>query len=128
MAQWGRQDLYAMDLSWGVLGEARRKDLYKEFRQMALGEELSFETNSFDAVTSAGAFTTGHATVHAFDELARITKPSRSIVFSLRVNLYEGGGFAVSKEYQSGLGKPVSGSQAGRSPEAHNSPPTRRLR
>ncbi len=86
-----------MGLSWGVLEEARGKDLYKEFPQMALGEELSFETNSFDAVTSAGAFTTGHAPVHAFDELARITKPGRSIVFSTRVDLYEGGGFAVSK-------------------------------
>ena len=47
-----------------------------------------------------GVFTTGHAPAHAFDELARITKPGGLIVFSLRVDLYEEGGF---KEYQAGL-------------------------
>ena len=40
LAQLGYQDLYAMDLSLGMLEEARRKDLYKEYRQMTLGEEL----------------------------------------------------------------------------------------
>ena len=84
----------------GMLEEARRKDLYKEFQQMTLGEELGFETDSFDAVISVGVFTTGHAPAHAFDELARITKPGGFIVFSLRVDLYEEDGF---KEYQAGL-------------------------
>ena len=96
----GYRDLYAMDLSLGMLEEARRKDLYKDFYQMTLGEELGFETNSFDSVISVGVFTTGHAPAHAFDELARVTKPDGIIVFSLRVDLYEEGGF---KEYQSGL-------------------------
>ena len=35
-----------------------------------------------------------------FDELVRITKPGGTIVFSLRVDIYETGGF---KESQSGL-------------------------
>ena len=100
LAQSGYRDLYAMDLSLGMLEEARRKDLYKEFRQMTLGEELGYDTDSFDAIISVGVFTTGHAPTHAFDELARITKPGGFIVFSLRVDLYEEGGF---KEYQSGM-------------------------
>ena len=100
LAQLGYRDLYAMDLSLGMLEEARRKDLYKDFYQMTLGEELGFETNSFDSVISVGVFTTGHAPAHAFDELARVTKPDGIIVFSLRVDLYEEGGF---KEYQAGL-------------------------
>ena len=100
LARLGYRDLYAMDLSLGMLEEARRKDLYKDFYQMTLGEELGFETNSFDSVISVGVFTTGHAPAHAFDELARVTKPDGIIVFSLRVDLYEEGGF---KEYQAGL-------------------------
>ena len=100
LAQLGYRDLYAMDLSLGMLEEARRKDLYKDFYQMTLGEELGFETNSFDSVISVGVFTTGHAPANAFDELARVTKPDGIIVFSLRVDLYEEGGF---KEYQAGL-------------------------
>ncbi len=100
LARSGYQDLYAMDLSMGMLEEARGKVLYKEFHQMTLGEELGFETASFDAVISVGVFTTGHAPAHAFDELARITKPGGIIVFSLRVDLYEEGGF---KEHQAGM-------------------------
>ena len=100
LARLGYRDLYAMDLSLGMLEEARRKDLYKEFYQMTLGEALAFETDSFDSVISVGVFTTGHAPPHAFDELVRITKPGGMIVFSLRTDLYEEGGF---KEYQAGL-------------------------
>ena len=65
LAQLGYRDLYAMDLSLGMLEEARRKDLYKDFYQMTLGEELGFETNSFDSVISVGVFTTGHAPANA---------------------------------------------------------------
>ena len=97
LAQSGYSDLYAMDLSLGMLEEARGKGLYNDFRQMTLGEELGYGTDSFDAVISVGVFTTGHAPAQAFDELARITKPGGFIVFSLRVDLYEEGGF---KEYQ----------------------------
>ena len=100
LAELGYRDLHAMDLSLGMLDEARGKDLYGAFHQMTLGEELGFDTDSFDSVISVGVFTTGHAPAHAFDELARITKSGGFIVFSLRVDLYEGGGF---KEYLAGL-------------------------
>ena len=100
LAKLGYQDLYAIDLSLGMLEEARQKGLYKDMRQMTLGEELGYNTDSFDAVISVGVFTTGHAPAHAFDELARITRPGGFVVFSLRVDLYEEGGF---REYQEGL-------------------------
>ena len=100
LARAGYRDLHAMDLSLGMLEEARSKDLYKEFHQMTLGEELGYDADSFDAVISVGVFTTGHAPARAFDELARITRPGGLIVFSLRVDLYEDGGF---KEHQAGL-------------------------
>ena len=67
---------------------------------MTLGEPLAYDTDAFDAVISVGVFTTGHAPAQAFDELARITKPGGYIAFSLRVDLYEEGGF---KEYQGGM-------------------------
>lgn len=100
LAAAGYRDLYAMDLSLGMLQAARRKALYEELHQMTLGESLRFETNTFDAVIGVGVFTTGHAPAHAFDELVRITKPGGFIVFSLRIELYEEGGF---KEYQASL-------------------------
>ena len=96
----GFSNLYAMDLSLGMLEEARRKGVYRDFRQMALGEELGYDTDFFDAVVSVGVFTEGHAPPQGFDELIRITREGGFVVFSLRVDLYEEGGF---KEYQSAL-------------------------
>ena len=89
----GYKDLVAMDLSQGMLDEAKSKNLYNAFHQMALGGTLDFATGEFDAVLSVGVFTQGHAPANSFDELARITKPGGLIVFSLRVDTYESGGF-----------------------------------
>ncbi|HAA94945.1 MAG TPA: class I SAM-dependent methyltransferase [Dehalococcoidia bacterium] len=100
--QAGYKNLVAMDLSKGMLEEARSKNVYKEFHQMALGGTLDFATDEFDAVISVGVFTLGHAPANAFDELARITKPGGSIVFSLRTDTYETDGF---KEQQDGMEK-----------------------
>ena len=93
LAEVGYKDLVAMDLSQGMLDEAKSKNLYNAFHQMALGGTLDFVTGEFDAVISVGVFTQGHAPANSFDELARITKPGGLIVFSLRVDIYESSGF-----------------------------------
>ena len=93
LAQKGYRDMAAMDLSEGMLEEARKKNVYREFHQMVMGETLDFPTDSFDAVISIGVLTLGHAPASSFDELIRITRPGGCIVFSLRPDVYEGGGF-----------------------------------
>ena len=100
LAKLGYQDMVAIDLSMGMLEEARKKGLYADFRQMVLGEHLDFDTDSFHSVISVGVFTLGHAPACAFDELVRVTKPDGFIVFSLRTDVYEENGF---KEKQSAL-------------------------
>ena len=90
----------AMDLSRGMLAEAKGKDLCNEFHQTALGGTLDFATGEFDAVISVGVFTQGHAPANSLDELAQITKTGGLIVFSLRVDTYDSDGF---KEQQSGM-------------------------
>ena len=100
LSQLGSNNVVAMDLSKGMLEEAKGKHLYNEFHQMALGGTLEFATGEFDAVISVGVFTQGHAPANSFDELARITKPGGLIVFSLRVDTYESDGF---REQQSGM-------------------------
>ena len=96
----GFKNLVAMDLSQGMLDEAKSKNLYNEFHRMALGGSLDFATGEFDAVISVGVFTQGHARANSFDELARITKAGGLIAFSLRVDTYETNGF---KEQQTGM-------------------------
>jgi len=89
----GYRELVAMDLSKGMLEQARKKNVYKEFHQMVMGEALDFKTDSFDAVISVGALTEGHAPADSLDELVRITKPGGHIIYTLRTDLYEGAGF-----------------------------------
>ena len=100
LARQGYDNLVAMDLSKGMLEEARKKNAYREFHQMVMGEKLDYETDSFDAVISVGVLTVGHAPASSFDELIRITKPGGYIIFSIRPDVYRDSGF---KEKQDNL-------------------------
>ncbi|MFC2006251.1 class I SAM-dependent DNA methyltransferase [Chloroflexota bacterium] len=100
LAKMGYKDLVAMDLSDGMLEEARKKNVYREFHRMVMGETLNFTTDSFDAIISVGVLTVGHAPASSLDELVRITRPGGHVVFSLRPDVYENAGF---KEKQAAL-------------------------
>ena len=80
----GYGPIVGIDLSEGMLEVARRKAIYSDLKQMALGDPLDFPDDLFAAVISAGTITPRHAPAHSFDELIRITKPSGKIIFSLR--------------------------------------------
>ena len=96
----GYGDICAMDLSQGMLDEARAKGCYSDFRQMALGGRLDFDTDAYDGVISVGVFTPGHAPPSSFVDLCRVTKPGGHIVFSLRPDTHRELGF---KEQQDAL-------------------------
>ena len=98
LAEHGFQNLTAMDLSEGMLKEARDKNVYRKLDQMVLGEPLSYTTDSFDAVISVGVMTLGHAGPDSFDELLRITKPQGYIVFTIRTDVYLKNGFKEKQE------------------------------
>ena len=100
LSQKGYREIVAMDLSQGMLEEARKRNVYREFHQMVMGETLDFPTDSFGAVISIGVLTVGHAPASSLDELIRVTKPGGYIVFSLRPDVYEGSGF---REKMTGL-------------------------
>lgn len=100
LAENGYDQIVAMDMSAGMLEEARKKNVYQDFHQMVMGETLGFDTDSFDAIVSVGVMTVGHAPASSLDELVRITRPGGYVVFSLRPDVYESAGF---KEKQAGL-------------------------
>lgn len=98
LAELGYSNLIAMDLSEGMLDQARKRNVYTEFHRMVMGEKLDFETDSFDAVISVGVMTVGHAPASSFDELVRITKSGGYIIFTLRPDVYENDGFKEKLE------------------------------
>ncbi|MGH8477401.1 MAG: class I SAM-dependent DNA methyltransferase [Methylococcales bacterium] len=93
LAQNGYRNLEGLDLSAGMLDEARKKQCYSALTQQALGDPLDFPTGIFDAVLSVGVFVRGHAPASSFDELIRITKPGGTILFTLRPEFYAGTDF-----------------------------------
>jgi len=100
----GFTNMAAMYISQGMLDVAKSKNVYSSFHQMVMGETLGFGTDEFDAVISVGVFTLGHAPIHSFDELVRVTRPGGYIVFSLRTDMVEEG-------YQDYFSKLESGGQ-----------------
>ena len=101
----GYKDLVAMDLSDGMLEEAKKKNAYREFHRMVMGETLDYATDSFDAVISVGVLTVGHAPASSLDELVRITRPGGYIVFSLRPDVYRDSGFKEKQDTLEAEGK-----------------------
>lgn len=93
LAENGYENLVAMDLSQGMLEEAGKKGVYDELHQMVMGERLDFPSDAFDAVMSVGVLTLGHAPASSLDELVRVTKPGGRIIYTLRPDVYEDGGF-----------------------------------
>ena len=93
LSELGYGNLVAMDLSLGMLEQARQKQVYSECHQMVLGDTLGFDSGRFGGVISVGVFTLGHAPASSFDELIRVTEPGGFIVFSLRTDVYQEGGF-----------------------------------
>lgn len=93
LTEMGYSNLIAMDMSQGMLEEARKKNVYRQLYRMVMGEKLDFDTDSFDTVICVGTLTLGHAPASSLNEPLRITKPTGHIVYTLRPDIYEEKGF-----------------------------------
>jgi SAM-dependent methyltransferase len=98
LAPLGYKDLVGIDISPDMLELARKKGVYKDLREMELGERLDFPDDTFAAVVSAGVFAAGHAPPESFEDLIRVTKPGGHMIFSVRTDVYLDGGFKVKQD------------------------------
>jgi SAM-dependent methyltransferase len=94
----GYKDLVGIDVSPDMLELARRKGVYKDLREMELGGQLDFPDEAFGAVVSTGVFAAGHAPPESFEDLLRVTQPGGHMIFSVRTDVYEVGGFKEKQE------------------------------
>lgn len=85
----GYRELTALDLSAGMLEVARRKGVYTELRQAALGDTLDLPGDRFAGVVCVGTFTAGHVGPEALPELVRVTKPGGVLVYTLTEPVYD---------------------------------------
>lgn len=101
----GYRNLTAIDMSPGMLEEARSKGVYRELHRMILGERLDFPDDQFDAVVSIGVLTLGHAPARSLEEMVRVTRPGGHVIFTLRPDLYETAGFREIREELEAAGR-----------------------
>ena len=84
LAMLGYGPFTGIDLSEGMLEVARAKNLYRELRQMTLGEKLDFPDDKFAAIISSGTITPHHALPKSFEELIGIARRGGPIIFNVR--------------------------------------------
>ena len=78
----GYNNLYALDISQGMLDEAKKKNVpYKKYICACLSDQRipEIETGEFDALISAGTLIKGHVRASAFMEMIRMVKIGKSI-------------------------------------------------
>lgn len=89
----GYHNLTGIDISDGMLDKARAKGCYRDLRRETLGDPLSFESSSFDVITSSGVMTAGHAPPECLNELARVLKSGGHMVVTISQPAWEGFGY-----------------------------------
>lgn len=89
----GVTHLSGIDYSKGMLSKAAEKGVYHSLAQVDLNKVVPIESDSFDAVTCIGTFTSTHVIPEALRELVRLTRPDGVIVFTVRDDYWAATGF-----------------------------------
>jgi predicted TPR repeat methyltransferase len=80
----GISSLTGIDYSPGMLAEAERKGVYDALHTIDMNNPLTLPSDSFDAVTCIGTFTSTHVKPQAVTELARVTRSGGVLIFTVR--------------------------------------------
>ena len=81
--------LTGIDYSSGMLAEAGRKGVYDALHTMDMNLPLTLPSDSYDAVTCIGTFTSTHVKPEAVTELARVTRSGGVLVFTVRDDYWQ---------------------------------------
>ena len=89
----GMSSLTGIDYSPGMLAEAERKGVYDALHTMDMNLPLTLPSDSYDAVTCIGTFTSTHVKPEAVKELARVTRSGGVLVFTVRDDYWQSTNF-----------------------------------
>lgn len=82
-----------VDLSPGMLEQARRRGVYRSLSTGDLTRPLELPGDSYDALICTGTLTGGHVGPAAFAEFIRLVRPGGVIVASVHSAVWEDGGY-----------------------------------
>ena len=91
--KFGFTTIDALDISPGMLNEAKKKNVYKKFICAALGGQQipEIETGEYDVFICVGVFAIAHVPTVALIEIMRMVRPVRSskeIRFEINFNFH----------------------------------------
>ena len=103
----GMSSLTGIDYSPGMLAEAERKGVYDALHTMDMNLPLTLPSDSYDAVTCIGTFTSTHVKPEAVTELARVTRSGGVLVFTVRDDYWQSTNFIdlVTELHVSGVAR-----------------------
>lgn len=85
--------LDGVDLSPGMLDQARARGIYRNLTRADLTQRLDIADDTYDAAICVGTLTDGHVGPAALDELARVVRPGGPIVATVLGRAWEPGGY-----------------------------------
>lgn len=89
----GYQTVDGIDLSDGMLAEARKTGAYRRLQTADLTKRLNIADGVYDGVTCVGTLTLGHVGPVALDELVRVTRPGGFVVAIVLDDIWSVGGY-----------------------------------
>lgn len=103
----GISSLTGIDYSPGMLAEAERKGVYDTLHTIDMNNPLTLPSDSFDAVTCIGTFTSTHVKPQAVTELARVTRSGGVLIFTVRDDYWQSTNFVdlVAELHISGVAR-----------------------
>jgi SAM-dependent methyltransferase len=91
--QQGFTTIDGIDISQGMLDQARRKQVYRSLIRGDLTQRVALEDRTYDAATCIGSMGAGHVGAQHLPELLRPLKPAGLFVVIMNGSYFESGGF-----------------------------------
>ncbi|RTE73312.1 hypothetical protein BHE90_012274 [Fusarium euwallaceae] len=93
LARLGAKKVDGVDLSPGMLEEARLTEAYRNLDVTDLSRPLSARDDSYDVVTCVGTLTQSHVGPEAVSEFVRVVRTGGYIVATVISEIWESGGY-----------------------------------
>ncbi|KAF4467305.1 hypothetical protein FALBO_5809 [Fusarium albosuccineum] len=93
LARLGAKKIDGVDLSPGMLDEARELGAYRSLDVTDLSRPLAVKDSSYDVVTCVGTLTQAHVGPEAISEFVRVVKPGGYIVATVIQEIWQSGGY-----------------------------------